>query len=388
MGMSTGDGNPEYEKMIETFTGMYPWITIESEFLGIGDEYANMLSTRLKGNDAPDVFHVGGGRATLYSVLPYMDEGLIMDLSGFSWAQNAVPEAYHDIWWSGSQLGAIPLSLAPVIVEYNEAMFNELGIPVPTTMDEFMAAGAQAVAAGQPFIVLSGAHVQHSAHFIISIAASTVYLKEPAWNEKRETGEVTFAGTPGWKEAIEIFMRMNEAGLFVPGSEGMDANMGHEALANGDGMLRVCPAGNINIVERINDSTKLLGMAMPGATADQTGLTGMLTDGVAAFSGTKYPEEVSMFMDFVATGGGADIWAVGTGNIAVPDIASGTVKNPKLAGIEPLFKQGGRVFNHPQSAWTKTAAFQALGNSVQALMTGQTTVDEVIAGLDAAWDAA
>ena len=118
MAMSTGAGNPEYDAMIAGFEEQYPWITIEAEYLGIGDTYANTLTTRLKGNDAPDIFHVGGGRAAVYSVLPYADAGYIYDLSGFEWADSVVPQAYHDTWWNGDQLCAVPLQLAPIVVEY------------------------------------------------------------------------------------------------------------------------------------------------------------------------------------------------------------------------------------------------------------------------------
>lgn len=384
MAMSTGDGNPEYDALIEAFEAMYPWITIEAEYLGIGDTYANTLSTRLKGSDAPDIFHVGGGRAAVYSCLPYAEAGYIMDLSQFDWADSVVPEAYHNTWWLDDTLCAIPLQLAPIIVEYNVDRFEELGLKVPLTMDEFIEVGKSAVAQGQPFIVLSGAHAGHSAHLILSIAMSTVYADDPDWDAKRNAGEVTFAGTEGWHRAFELFMEMYEANLFVPGSEGMGTDEGHSAIAFGDGLIRVVPAGNIHIVEKLNDEINLSSFCMPGETTEKTHIAGMVTDGISAFSGTQHPEEVALFMDFIVNGG-ANAYTEITGNISMGDLVEGVIKNEKLASIAYLFNEG-RVSDHASSTWQSAAAYNTFGKGVQALMTGLTTIDQLLQDMDAAWN--
>lgn len=384
MAMSTGDGNPEYDAMIAAFEEKYPWISIEPEYLGIGDTYANSLTTRLKGTDAPDIFHVGGGRAAVYSVLPYAEAGYIMDLSSFDWAKTVMPEAYHNTWWNGDQLCAIPLQLAPIVVEYNVDRFAELGLTVPTTMDEFMATGKKAVEQGQPFIVLSGAHAGHSAHLILSIAMSTVYAKDPAWDAKRNAGEVTFAGEEGWHRAFEIFMEMYNNNLFVPGSEGMSTDDGHSAMAFGDGLVRVIPAGNLHIIERLNPEINLGTFCMPGDSVENTYISGMVTDGIAAYSGTEHPEEVALFMNFLVEGG-LNTYTDITGNISMADLASGVIKNEKLAPVAQFFNAG-HVVDHASSTWQSAAAYSTFGKGVQALMTGLTTIDQLLADMDAAWN--
>lgn len=385
MAMSTGAGNPEYDAMIAGFEEQYPWITIEAEYLGIGDTYANTLTTRLKGNDAPDIFHVGGGRAAVYSVLPYADAGYIYDLSGFEWADSVVPDAYHDTWWNGDQLCAVPLQLAPIVVEYNVDRFNELGLTVPTTMEEFIETGKKAVEQGQSFIVLSGAHAGHSAHLILSIAMSTVYSQCPDWDDKRNAGEVTFSETEGWHRAFELFMEMVEADLFVPGSEGMSTDDGTSALAFGDGLIRVIPAGNLHIIENLNPDINLSTFCMPGETEESTYISGMVTDGIAAYSGTEHPEEVALFMDYLVSGG-VNLYTDITGNISMADLTAGVIKNEKLEPIAYLFNEG-RVCDHASSTWESAAAYNTFGKGVQALMTGLTTIDELLADMDAAWDA-
>lgn len=383
MAMSTGDGNPEFDALIAAFEELYPWVTVEAEYLGMGDTYGNALTTRLKGTDAPDLFYVAAGRTVTYSCIPYSEAGYIMDLSGFDWANSVVPEAYHNNWWNGDQLCAIPLQLAPIIVEYNVDRFEELGLKVPSTMEEFMECGKQSVAQGQPFIVLSGAHAGHSAHFIISIAMSTVYADDPEWDAKRNAGEVTFTGTEGWHRAFEIFMEMYKNGLFVPGSEGMGTDDGHAAIAFGDGLVRVIPAGNIHIIENLNPEINLGSFCMPGETEERTHISGMVIDGIAGWSQTAHPDEVKLFLDFMVNGG-ANAYTEITGVISMADVVSGTIKNEKLAPISYLFNEG-RVCDHPSTTWASSAAYTTFGKGVQALMTGLTTIDQLLADMDAAW---
>lgn len=384
MAMSTGDGNPEYDALIQAFEKKYPYITIEAEYLGIGDTYSNALVTRLKGSNAPDLFHAASGTGSIYSALLLAESGYVMDLSGEPWAAALIPDAYHESWWYGSQLTAVPLQLAPIIVEFNVAAFKELGIEVPKTMEEFFAAGRKSVEQGQNFLVLSGAHVGHSVHVLTAIAMSMVYAENPEWEAERYAGNVSFAETEGWIKTIDYFMDMVEAGFFLPGSEGMDTNSGHLALANGEGIARIVPAGNIHIVEAINEEIELSAFVMPGETEDNTAVSGMMADGIAAYSGTKYPEEIKLFMDFMVLDGGLNTYTEITGNIAIGDLMTGTVLNKKLECVQPLIKEN-KVFSHPQVAWPGTA-YQTLGAGVQSLMLGIITPEEFLKSLDAAWE--
>lgn len=387
MAMSTGDGNPEYDAVIAGFETKYPWITVEPEYLGIGDTYANALITRLKGSDAPDIFHITGGSASAYSIIPFAEAGYVMDLSDFDWSDSIVPEAYANTWWISGILSAVPLQMAPIIVEYNIDRFDELGLEVPTTLDELIACCEKAKEAGQPFWVLSGAHAGHSAHFITAIAMNTVYAKMPDWNDLRIAGEVSFADTAGWTEAFEIFLSMYEAGYFVPGSEGMDTNVGHSALAFGDGIARILPSGNMHIIENLNEEINLAAFAFPAEDSADTSVCGEITDGVAAFSGTRNPEETRLFMDYVATEG-ANLYAAVTGAISISECAARVIKNPQLEAIQPLFaSEDQRMFDRPSSAWPSATAYSVFGKGVQALMTNQMTIAEILADMDAAWEA-
>ena len=92
-------------------------------------------------------------------------------------------------------------------------------------------------------------------------------------------------------------------------------------------------------------------------------------------------------MDFVATEG-ANLYAGVTGAISIAECSTKVIKNPQLSLIQPLFEsEEQRMFDRPSSAWPSAEAYTVFGKGVQALMTNQTTIADILANMDAAWDA-
>ena len=56
---------------------------------------------------------------------------------------------------------------------------------------------------------------------IDDIAAATVYGPDPHWSAKLRAGTVSFDGSPGWHQALQRFIEMNDAGCFEPGMAGV-----------------------------------------------------------------------------------------------------------------------------------------------------------------------
>ncbi len=88
------------------------------------------------GGEAPDVF-----RAEIAWIADYADKGYLLPLSGLysDWDDFlAGPLAYGQ--WQGETY-AVPQVTVALALLYNVSMFEEAGVEVPTTMDEFVAAG-------------------------------------------------------------------------------------------------------------------------------------------------------------------------------------------------------------------------------------------------------
>ena len=98
----------------------------------------------------------------------------------------------------------------------------DLGLQVPKTTSQFLAACRTAKAKGKYFLNLAGASAQNASLFATVVATSHVLAKDPGWNLKRITGKTTFAGTPQWRTTLQTIVDMKNAGCFPPGAEAND----------------------------------------------------------------------------------------------------------------------------------------------------------------------
>lgn len=107
----------------------------------IGDEksYYNKLRTRFATGEFPDIFFDYGGARTA----DYVESGILVDLQPFldadpQWKDDFLP--ILDDWRYADYPGALyglPTSFYVVGLFYNKAIFAELGLQPPTTMQEF-----------------------------------------------------------------------------------------------------------------------------------------------------------------------------------------------------------------------------------------------------------
>lgn len=101
------------------------------------DPYKTKLITAMSANEMPDVFiHWTGG-----PMVSYIESGVIYDITEFMNKDNykdkfldaAIKQAtYKDSIW------AVPVeNVSPALLFYNKVLFEENGVKVPTTLDEF-----------------------------------------------------------------------------------------------------------------------------------------------------------------------------------------------------------------------------------------------------------
>jgi raffinose/stachyose/melibiose transport system substrate-binding protein len=143
-----------WEEAISQFEESHPGVTVEFEEKGFEQiqETANMV---LNSDEAPDIMEYNKGNATAGLL---SSQGLLTDLTpvveerGWDDALNAslaTTARYNEqgIMGSGNWYG-IPNYGEYVMVYYNQDMFDEHGVEVPTTLEEFEAAMDTFVEAG------------------------------------------------------------------------------------------------------------------------------------------------------------------------------------------------------------------------------------------------
>ncbi|GAA5038666.1 extracellular solute-binding protein [Microbacterium fluvii] len=125
------------EYLVDTFAEQNPGSTLvieEQQWTGLVDK----LTTSLSSNDTPDIVEMGNTQAAAFTssgALLSLDD-IKADLGGDDLLDGFVEAGS----WDGS-LYAAPYYSGARVVFYNTDMYDEAGIEVPTTLDDYVAAG-------------------------------------------------------------------------------------------------------------------------------------------------------------------------------------------------------------------------------------------------------
>ena len=100
------------------------------------DQYESLLMTKLNTGECTDLF---GGQSSQFSIVSQFNvEKNAVDLSGESWAANVEPAAAFELSVDGKLYGQPIQDVSAVwAVAYNRAVFEELGLQIPTNYAEF-----------------------------------------------------------------------------------------------------------------------------------------------------------------------------------------------------------------------------------------------------------
>lgn len=129
------------QEIIDDFEAENPSIHVELTYAADGE---TVLQTRIASGDVPDVMSLYPAERT-YRML--LDEGYIIDMTDYDFMQNVEQSMLDLASYNGAQI-AIPYTLSLYGIHYNVDIFNELGLSVPTTMDELMDVCAKLKEAG------------------------------------------------------------------------------------------------------------------------------------------------------------------------------------------------------------------------------------------------
>ncbi|MGW8481751.1 ABC transporter substrate-binding protein [Microbacterium sp. NPDC055903] len=135
----------DIESVVDVWNAENPDIQVTVDGNAEGDDLVTRIVTAAKAGNLPDVMQVE------YQSLPVLvSNEIVADLSDdVADLQDAMPAAAWDqVTWGGASY-AVPGDVGPLMMYVRTDRFDELGIDVPTTWDEF-AAAAEAVAAASP----------------------------------------------------------------------------------------------------------------------------------------------------------------------------------------------------------------------------------------------
>ncbi|GHF26433.1 ABC transporter substrate-binding protein [Pseudolysinimonas yzui] len=301
------------EALVDAFNAENPDITVTVETRPQGADGDNVVKTRLATGDMSDVFWYNAG--SLFQALS--PEQTLVPLDD-TIVGNVVDSFKAGVTAGGNVYG-VPVGTAMGGgVLYNIPIYEELGLSVPKTWDEFIANSEAIQEAGKTAIIQTYADTWTSQLFVLGDFAN-VLADNPEWADRYTANEVKYATDDSARAGFEHLQEVFEKGLLNADFGSATFDDGVRMVATGEGahypMLTFAVTTlEANYPDQLNDVGFF---ALPGNDAGTNPLTTWLSAGAyipVTTEGAKL-EAAKKFLAFIASVDGCDALtdAVGAG---------------------------------------------------------------------------
>ncbi|MDE5412733.1 ABC transporter substrate-binding protein [Alkalihalobacterium chitinilyticum] len=277
-----------YDELIAKFTEEYPEIKIEQNHV---PESETVLRSRLAQNDVPAIMGISGNAT--YGELAAA--GVLHDFAGDEKISKVQP-AYVDMLnaLAGKDTpNGIPYAANANTVLYNKDTFEELGLDIPTTWDEFIAVAEEVEAAGKtPFYHTYG----DAWTAMVPFNALAANLQGDDFLEKRNNNEITFQER--YEDVAENMLTL--LGFANNDIFGAGYDQGNAAFANGDVAMYIQGNWAVGSILDANPEANIGAFALPASNDVTMNRLVSGVDTVLTISeNTKHKEEAQLFIDFL-----------------------------------------------------------------------------------------
>ena len=367
------DLGPQFDAVVSAFEQANPNIKITVENVDT-NQYEQVLKTRFAGGDAGDIVASHGGTSFQQQVLA----GDFLDLSDQPWVANqlASSKAYGSV--KGKDYGFV-YSQNVGGVDYNKDIFAQLGLSVPRTWDDFLAACAKIKAAGITPIAV-GYKDQWSTQLIpYEMGPTAIFRDDPTFNQELASGQKTFAASSTWKSMLQDTEGLAKSGYFNDAPNGTTYNQAVQLFATGKAAMFVMGNWALPAVLTANPSAKQGYFTLPYKQGPFyiASSPGQIM-GIPAKS--THQAEAKKFLDFWASDSVLTTFL--NGIKALPGVSNAQYNDATFTDILSDAKNGSHLFLNAD--WP-TGVDQAMMDGIQGLIDGSTTVDQVLQNMDKAY---
>ena len=292
------------EGLAEAYSAENPDVTIEIEQRPQGGEGDNIVKTRLSTGDMTDIFMYNSG-----SLFQALNPAETMVPAEGDWTGELAESFVESVSVDDAVYGAPFGYFMGGGIMYNIPAYEELGLEVPTTWDQFMENNAAIKEAGKVPVIQTYGDTWTSQLLVLG-DYHNVAQEEPDFAEQYTAGDAKFADTPAASRGFEHIEQVNAEGLVNEDFASAKMPDGMRMLVEGEGvhypMLTFALAEvAANFPEQIDD----IGFfGIPGEDEAANGATVWAPAGVyipATTEGDKL-EAAQDFLAFVASPEGCE----------------------------------------------------------------------------------
>jgi raffinose/stachyose/melibiose transport system substrate-binding protein len=340
---SGADGVAIAEELVKTFEAANPDINIDIETRPGGSEGDNLIKTRLATGTMADIFRYNSG-SLFQAINPAQ---FLVDMTNEPW-QADVQASFKQVVTApdGTVRGAPMGAAMGGGIYYNKAIYEDLGLAVPTTWAEFMANNEKIKAAGKVAVIQTYGDTWTSQLFVLADYYN-VSAKDGSFAGRYTAGEAKFATDAAALRGFEKLQETFEAGFFNEDFGAAKYDDGIRMVATGEGahypMLTFATTAIASTYpENINDVGFF---AQPGDEAELNGLTVWMPDGLYVPQTTPNLEAAMKFVAFVASVEGCEA-QTRAGGASGPYLINGCSLPedvpPAVSDMLPYFAEGGQ----------------------------------------------
>lgn len=277
-----------FDKLIEEFEEENPNINIEQNHV---PDAETVLKSRLARNNIPDIMGLGGN----FTYGQIADAGILNNFDDASYltnTQTAYREMLQDLHEGSSNYG-VPFTANANTVLYNKDKFDELGLDIPQTWNEFTET-AETIQenGGTPFYLT----FKDAWTIMVPWNSLAANLHGENFIEERKENETTFKAR--YEKAAERIYKLLDYGqddIF-----GFGYDQGNQAFANGESFMYIQGVWAINPILESNPDLNLGAFALPAVNESDENMLVSGVDTVLTMSkNTDHPEAAEKFIKFL-----------------------------------------------------------------------------------------
>lgn len=351
-----------------------PNVEIEFEFVAT-DNFDNVLNSQLQAGEGPDIIEVGGQTKLLAKA------GYLLDLADQEFIGKYTDSGLQAYTVDGG-IYAEPLQSWFEGIFYNKKIFEENGISIPKTWDEFIEIHKTLEEKGIKAQTMGAQSYEPMMKQSIALVNNMFYSdsENMKFDETFNTGEGKLE--EAWLPAVQEWYKIVEAGCLNAEMLGLSYDQALDEFATEKAAMWECGPWAVETILEKNPDIQMGMFPIPGPDSETPGwLVGGPGSAWAINAKSEHVEEALAVLEATATAEAQQALAAdnaGSSFVEGVEIDLGDI----YADCEEAFKAG-NVYAPWTAVWTNgNAVTEAYGKSLQEVLSGTKDVQQALADAD------
>ncbi|MBB6633180.1 ABC transporter substrate-binding protein [Cohnella thailandensis] len=356
-----------FKDIAERFNEEHEGITVEVAELG--KDFNTLMTAKMASNDMPDLFSTAG-----WSVRRFGE--YLLPLNDRAWASQVAEEIKPVVTDAGGNLLALPMDIDISGMVYNPSILQELGLSVPETWEQFLAACEAIKKAGYTPVAVAGKESSDIAGLMSRVSLSLLVQSNPDYKAAFEQGSFD------WNQfaAVTDFVsNLKSKGYLNADYLTADKATIYSEFAKNKAAFAFQSNQTIAEIMKLNPDSRVSMMRIPvnGESSEPFLISGE-RDSVGVWKDTKHKEEALLFLDYLAQPDNVRKIAEA---YSLPAGLSGVEAN--LGALQETFNQyeGAAVSNHFDRQYLPNGMFTTLGTVGSGLLSGTMDAGQVFSAM-------